>query len=211
MKAIDQGKYGSPGDVLELHEIDKPVVKDDQVLVRVHAAAVAGDDWHIMRGLPYVARMVTGLFKPKNRVPGLDVAGQVEAVGKNAKQFQPGDQPGDEVFGWCRGAFAEYVSVAKDAPALKPANLTLDQAATVPVSAFTALQGLRDEGRIHPGHKVLITGASRGVGTFAVQLAKAFEADETAVCSTRDVDLVGSIGADHVSIAPKRTSPKGPS
>lgn len=207
MKAIDQDKYGSPDDVLELQEIDKPVVKDDQVLVRVHAAAVAGDDWHIMRGVPYVARMVTGLFKPKSRFPGLDVVGQVEVVGKNAEQFQPGD----EVFGWCRGAFAEDVSVSKDALALKPANLTLDQAATVPVSAFTALQGLCDKGRILPGHKVLITGASGGVGTFAVQLAKAFEADETAVCSTRNVDLVGSIGADHLSIAPKGTSPKGPS
>jgi NADPH:quinone reductase-like Zn-dependent oxidoreductase len=195
MKAIVQYKYGSPDDVLELQDIDKPVVKDDEVLVRVHATTVAGDDWHIMRGLPYVARIATGLFRPrKNSVPGRDVAGRVEAVGTNVTQFQPGD----EVFGWCDGAFAEYVSVSEDALALKPANLTLEQAAAVPISAFTALQALRDKGQIQPGQKVLIIGASGGVGTFAVQLAKAFGAEVTGVCSTRNVDMVRSIGADHV-------------
>lgn len=195
MKAIVQYKYGSPDDVLELQDIDKPVAKDDEVLVRVHATSVAGDDWHIMRGLPYVARIVTGLRRPKkNSIPGRDVAGHVEAVGKNVKQFQPGD----EVFGWCNGAFAEYVSVSEDALALKPVNLTLEQAAAVPISAFTALQGLRDRGQIQPGHKVLINGASGGVGTFAVQIAKSFGAEVTGICSTRNVDMVRSIGADQV-------------
>jgi NADPH:quinone reductase-like Zn-dependent oxidoreductase len=194
MKAIVQYKYGSPEDVLELQGIDMPQVTDDEVLVRVHAAAVAGDDWHLMQGLPYVARLATGLFKPKNRVPGRDVAGRVEAAGKNVTHFQPGD----EVFGWCEGAFAEYVSVPKDALALKPANLTLEQAAVVPVSGFTALQAVRDEGQIQPGQKVLIIGASGGVGTFAVQIAKAFGAEVTGVCRTRNADLVRSIGADRV-------------
>jgi len=195
MKAIVQDEYGSPDDVLELQDIDKPVVKDDEVLVRVQASSVAGDDWHIMRGLPYIARIATGLFKPKNSVPRCgDVAGHVEAVGRNVTQFQPGD----EVFGWCNGAFAEYVSVSEDALALKPANLTLEQAAAVPISAFTALQGVRDKGQIQPGQKVLINGASGGVGTFAVQIAKSFGAEVTGVCSTRNVDMVRSIGADQV-------------
>ncbi len=193
MKAIVQEKYGSPDEVLELKDIDQPVVQDEEVLVRVHAAPISGDLWHIMRGLPYLARMATGLLKPKSRVPGYDMAGRVEAVGKNVTQFQPGD----DVFGWCAGAYAEYVAVSEGALALKPTNLTLEQAAAVPISAFTALQGLRDKGRVQPGQKVLITGASGGVGTFAVQLAKSFGAEVTAVCSTRNVDLVRSIGADH--------------
>ena len=194
MKAIVQHKYGSPVDVLELKDIDKPVAKDDEVLVRVHAAPVPGDDWHIVRGWPLLARPAIGLLKPRNTVPGLDMAGHVETVGKNVKQFQPGD----EVFGWCKGAFAEYVSVSEDALALKPANLTFEQAATVPISAFTALQGLRDKGQIQPGQKVLIIGAAGGVGTFAVQIAKSFGAEVTGVCSTRNVDMVRSIGADQV-------------
>jgi NADPH:quinone reductase-like Zn-dependent oxidoreductase len=194
MQAIVQDEYGAPDDVLVLRDIDKPAIDDDEVLLRIQAAAVAGDDWHLVRGLPYIARMVTGLFKPKNRVPGRDVAGRVEAVGKHVTRFQQGD----EVFGWCEGAFAEYAAVSENALALKPANLTLEQAAVVPVSAFTALQALRDEGRIQPGHKVLIIGASGGVGTFAVQIAKSFEAEVTGVCSTRNVDLVRSIGADRV-------------
>lgn len=194
MKAIVQNTYGSPGEVLELQDIDEPMVNDDEVLLRVHASAVAGDDWHLMRGLPYVARLDTGLFKPKNRVPGRDVAGCVERVGKNVTQLQSGD----EVFGWCNGAFAERVSVSKDAIMLKPANLTLTQAAAIPISALTALQALRDKGRVQPGQRVLVIGASGGVGTFAVQLAKAFGAEVTGVCSTSNVDMVRSLGADRV-------------
>jgi len=193
MKAIVQHKYGSY-DLLELQEIDKPIVKDDEVQVRVHAAAVHIGDWLAMRGLPYIARIGYGLLKPKNSVPGLEVAGHVEVLGKNVKQFQPGD----EVFGWCTGGFAEYVSVSEDALVLKPANLTFEQAAAVPISAFAALQALRDEGTVQPGQNVLIIGASGSVGTFAVQLAKAFGAEVTGVCSTRNVDMVRSIGADQV-------------
>ena len=193
MKAIVQYKYGSP-DVLELKEIDKPVVKDDDVLVRVHAAAVNIGDWHLMRGVPYVVRMLVGLLKPKNSVPGMDIAGKVEAVGKNVKQLQPGD----EVFGWCTGAFAEYACAGEDHFVPKPANLTFEQASAVGVSASTALQLLRDQGKVQPGQKVLINGASGGVGTFAVQIAKSFGAEVTGVCSTRNMDMVRSIGADQV-------------
>lgn len=194
MKAIVHDTYGSPDAVLEFRDIDKPVVTDDEVLVRVRAAAVGIGDWLVVSGLPYVARLGYGLRKPKKSVAGFEVAGRIEAVGRNVTQFQPGD----EVFGWCNGAFAEYVAVSADALALKPANLTLEQAAAVPISAFAALQALRDTGQIQPGQTVLIIGASGGVGTFAVQLAKAFGAEVTAVCSTRNVDLVRSIGADHV-------------
>jgi NADPH:quinone reductase-like Zn-dependent oxidoreductase len=192
MKAIVQDKYGSP-DVLELKEIDKPVVTDHEVLVRVRAATArwASD---IPAGLRYIGRIAARLRKPSNDVPGLEMAGQVEAVGKNVKQFQPGD----EVFGWCKGALAEYVSVSEDQLAVKPANLTFEEAAVVPISGFTALQGLRDKGQIEPGQKILIVGASGGVGTFAVQIAKAFGAEVTGVCSTPNLDLVRSIGADHV-------------
>ena len=200
MKAIVQDKYGSV-DVLELKEIDKPAVKDDEVLVRVHAASVHPDVWHAMRGMPYVLRIMgSGLFKPKNPVPGTDMAGRVESVGSNVEQFQPGD----EVFGetatgnqWHNaGAFAEYVSVAEEALALKPANLTFEQAAAVPTSALIALENLRD--RIQPGQKVLINGAGGGLGTFAVQLAKSYGADVTGVDSAGKLDMVRSIGADHV-------------
>jgi NADPH:quinone reductase-like Zn-dependent oxidoreductase len=193
MKAIVQDKFGSPDDLPELKEIDKPVAADDEVLVRVRAAT-ARWAWDIPAGLRYIGRIVVGLSKPRNNVPGLEMAGQVEAVGENVTQFRPGD----EVFGWCKGALAEYVSVPEDKLALKPANLTFAQAAVVPFSGFTALQGLRDKGQIQPGQKVLIIGASGGVGTFAVQIAKSFGAEVTGMCSTKNLDLVRSIGADHV-------------
>jgi NADPH:quinone reductase-like Zn-dependent oxidoreductase len=194
MQAIVQNKYGSPSDVLELQEIDKPPVNDDEVLVQVHAASIHIGDSHMTRGVPYVMRPIFSLNKAKNRVPGTDIAGTVEAVGKSVTKLQLGD----EVFGWCKGAFAEYVAASEDALAPKPANLTFDQAAAVGVSAFTALQALRDQGNVQPGQKVLITGASGGVGTFAVQIARSFGAEVTGVCSTRNVDMVRSIGADHV-------------
>ena len=194
MKAIVQDRYGPP-DVLELKDIDRPEVNDDEVLVRVHAAAVNAADWHFMRGVPYIGRLSFGPLKPRNPVRGRDVAGTVEAVGKNVTQSQPGDEVYAEVD---TGSFAEYTVVAEDALELKPSNLTFEQAATIPVSATTALQGLRDRGRIQPRQKVLINGASGGVGTFAVQLAKSFGAEVTGVCSTSKVDMVRSIGADHV-------------
>ncbi|MET8046255.1 NAD(P)-dependent alcohol dehydrogenase [Streptosporangium sp. NPDC005286] len=194
MKAIVQDRYGSP-DVLELREIDRPVMGDDDLLVRVHAAAVDPGVWHLMTGLPYLARVMGfGFRRPKVRVRGMDVAGRVEAVGGNATRFKPGD----EVFGTCDGAFAEYASARQDSFAPKPANLTFEQAAAVPVSACTALKGLREAGRVQPGQKVLIIGAGGGVGTFAVQLAKAFGAEVTGVCGTTKADLVRSIGADDV-------------
>ena len=194
MKAIVQDIYGSP-DVLQLKEIDKPVVGDDEVLVRVHAAGVDQGVWHLMAGLPYLVRVAgVGLRAPKNPVRGVDVAARVEAVGENVIQFQPGD----EVFGTCRGSFAEYASAREDQLAPKPANLTFEQAAAVPVSGCTALQAVRDRGKVRPGQRVLIIGAGGGVGTFAVQLAKAFGAEVTGVSSTTKVELVRSIGADRV-------------
>ncbi len=194
MKAIVQHKYGSPDDVLELKDIDKPVVGDDDVLVRVHAAGVNIGDCLMITGLPYIMRPAFTMLRPKNSVPGTDVAGHVEAVGKNVKQFQPGD----DVFGWCKSAFAEYACAGEGNFLPKPANSTFEQAAAVGVSAFTALKALRDRGKVQPGQKVLINGASGGVGTFAVQIAKSFGAEVTGVCSTRNVDMVRSIGADHV-------------
>jgi len=194
MKAIVYHKYGSP-DVLELGGVDKPVATDDEVLVRVHASSVNPVDWHSVSGTPYVGRTQLGLLKPKSERLGVDFAGTVEAVGKDVTQFRPGD----DVFGGRDGAFAEYVCVREDrAVVLKPANVTFEQAAAVPVAALTALQGLRDKGQIQPGQKVLINGASGGVGTFAVQIAKALGAEVTGVCSTRNVDAVRSLGADHV-------------
>ncbi|MDQ4149234.1 MAG: NAD(P)-dependent alcohol dehydrogenase [Actinomycetota bacterium] len=194
MRAVVQGIYGSP-DVLELRDIDKPVVEDDDVLVRVHAAAVHPGDCLIMRGLPYVLRLMGfGVRRPRKRVPGFDVAGRVERVGKKVMQFQPGD----EVFGVCKGTLAEYVSVSEDQVALKPANLTLEQAAAVPISGVVALRAVRDHGKVQRGEKVLINGASGGVGTFAVQIAKSLGAEVTGVCSTRNVEMVRSMGADHV-------------
>ena len=194
MKAIVQEEYGLP-DVLELKDIDNPVVGDHDVLVRVHAAAVHPGDYFIMTGVPYVVRLAFGLRKPRNGVPGRDVAGLVEAVGKNVTRFQPGD----EVFGWCTtGVLAEFACAEEGNFAPKPANLTFEQAAAVTVSATAALQALRDKGEVQPGQKVLIAGASGGVGTFAVQIAKSLGAEVTGVCSTRNVDMVRSIGADHV-------------
>jgi len=194
MKAIVQDKYGS-ADVLELTDIDTPVVGDHDVLLRVHAAGAHIGDWHIMTGLPYLIRIMGyGLRGPKARVRGTDVAGRVEALGKDVTQFRLGD----EVFGTCDGSFAEYATARMDKVAPKPANLTFEQAATVPTSGFTALQGLRDVGKIQPGQKVLIIGAAGGVGSFAVQMAKAYGAHVTGVCSTTKVDLVRSIGADDV-------------
>jgi NADPH:quinone reductase-like Zn-dependent oxidoreductase len=194
MRAIVRDTYGSP-DVLELQEIDKPEVADDELLVRVGAASVNPVDWHSLTGTPYIVHLQDGLRTPKSNRLGVDFAGQVEAVGTNVTQFRPGD----EVFGARNGAFAEYVCVREDrGVVLKPAKLTFEQAAAVPVAALTALQGLRDKGQIQPGQKVLINGASGGVGTFAVQIAKALGAETTGVCSTRNVDLVRSLGADHV-------------
>ena len=192
MKAVVQDIYGEPGAVLSVQEIARPVPKDVEVLVRVHAASVHVGDWILVRGVPYLARMAVGVSKPKNRVPGTDIAGTVEAVGGAVTQLRPGD----EVFGWCTGAFAEYACAAEDHLLPKPANLTFEQAAAVGVSATAALQLLR--GKVQAGHRVLINGASGGLGTFAVQIAKALGADVTGVCSTRNVDMVRSIGADHV-------------
>jgi NADPH:quinone reductase-like Zn-dependent oxidoreductase len=193
MKAIVQTRYGSP-DVLQLRDADKPVVKADEVLIRVHAAAVNIGDWHLLRGMPYVVRLVAGLRRPRREIPGLDVAGRVEAVGANVPQFRPGD----EVFGWCNGAFAEYACAAASDLLPKPSNLALEQSVAVGDSAFTALAAVRDQGKVQPGQRVLINGASGGVGTFAVQIAKALGANVTGVCSTANLDLVRSIGADQV-------------
>jgi NADPH:quinone reductase-like Zn-dependent oxidoreductase len=193
MKAIMFTKYGSP-DVLQLAEVEKAAPKENQVLVKVHAASANPLDWHHMRGEPFVARMMEGLLKPKNPKLGADIAGKVEAVGSKVTEFQPGD----EVFGVCAGGFAEYACAAETKLALKPANVSFAAAAASPVVGFTALQGLRDKGEIKTGQKVLINGASGGVGTFAVQIAKSFGAEVTGVCSTRNLDMVRSIGADHV-------------
>lgn len=193
MKAIVYHKYGSP-DVLELQELDKPVAKDDEVLVRVRAASVNPAEWYAVTGL-LIGRLDLGWLKPKNTRLGADFAGVVEAVGTNVTRFQVGD----EVFGGRKGAFAEYVTVREDrAVVLKPANVTFEQAAAVPTAAITALQGCRDVGQIQSGQRVLINGAAGGVGTFAVQIAKAFGAQVTGVCSTRNVEMVRSLGADHV-------------
>jgi NADPH:quinone reductase-like Zn-dependent oxidoreductase len=198
MKAMVYHEYGSP-DVLELQEIGEPVVNDDQVLVKVQAAAVNFGDWSLLRGKPFVVRLMTkGLLKPKNTILGADIAGRVEAVGGNAKQFQPGDEVFGDISACGFGGFAEYVSVPENALALKPANISFEEAAAVPMAGVVALQGLRDQGGIQAGQKVLIVGASGGNGSFAVQIAKSFGAEVTGVCSTRNVGLVRSIGADHV-------------
>src|SRR6266849_9941476 len=192
MKAIVRTQYGPP-DVLQFTEVAKPTPRDSEVLIKLYAASVNQLDLFHMRGAPLI-RLIPGLRTPKHKVLGCDIAGRVEAVGRHVKQFQPGD----EVFGVCRGAFAEYACVIEDKLALKPANLSFEDAAAVPIAAITALQGLRDKGRIQRGQKVLVDGASGGVGTFAVQIAKSFAADVTAVCSTRNVDRARTIGADHV-------------
>jgi NADPH:quinone reductase-like Zn-dependent oxidoreductase len=194
MNAVVQDRYGSP-DVLELRDIDRPVIGDNDVLIRVHAAGLDPSVLHLMTGTPYLVRLMGyGLRRPKSAVRGNDVAGRIEAVGANVAQLRPGD----EVFGVCAGSFAEYARARQDKVAPKPTNLTFEQAAAVPISGFTALQALRDKGNVRDGDTVLITGAGGGVGTFAVQLAKAFGADVTGVCSTSKVDLVRSIGADAV-------------
>ena len=198
MKAIVYTQYGAPSDVLHFKEVERPTPSDNEVLIKVHAASINAAEWHLVRADPFLARFATGLLKPKNTIPGADVAGRVEAVGRSVKLFRPGDEVfGDlSACGW--GAFAEYVCANENALALKPANMTFEQAAAVPLAAVTALQGLRDKGQIKAGQKVLINGASGGVGTFAVQIAKAFGAEVTAVCSTTKVDMVRSLGADRV-------------
>ena len=196
MKAIVYTKYGSP-DVLELKEVEKPTPKENEVLIKVRAASVNPLDWHYLRGKPLFMRLMgAGLLKPKNKILGVDIAGRVETVGRKVKQLQPGD----EVFGGGEflGGFAEYVCVSENKLALKPANITFEEAAAVPIAAVTALQGLRDKGQIQQGQKVLINGAGGGVGTFAVQIAKSFGAEVTGVCSTSKVEIVRSIGADRV-------------
>lgn len=193
MNGIIQSGFGPPTDVLKLGAVDMPVVGDDGVLVRVRAASIHIGDVYGMRGLPKVMRPVFRSIRPKNGVAGTDMAGLVEAVGKNVSSLQPGD----EVFGSCQGAFVEYATSKEEALAVKPDNVTLEHASAIGVSAFTALQALRDHGNVQAGQKVLITGASGGVGTFAVQIAKSMGAEVTGVCSTRNIDLVRSIGADH--------------
>ncbi len=198
MKAIVHKKYGSP-DFLEFREVEKPIPKNEEVLVKIQAASINYGDKALVRGKPFLVRLMGyGLLKPKYAIPGGDIAGRVEAVGKNAKQFQPGDEVFGDIGECGFGAFAEYVAVPENVLVLKPVNLTFEEAAVVPQAAVVALQGLRDNGHIQPGQKVLINGASGGVGTFAVQIAKAFGAEVTAVCSTRNLDLARSIGADHI-------------
>ncbi len=194
MKAVVHTKYGSP-DVLQVKDVDKPTPGDDEVLIRIHAASVNAYDWHFLTADIFLIRfMGGGLLKPKDTRLGADIAGRIEAVGKNIRQFQPDD----EVFGMVRGGFAEYTCAREDALVAKPSNLSFEEAAAVPMAAITALQGLRDEGQIQAGQKVLINGASGGVGTFAVQIARSFGAHVTAVCSTRNVEQARSLGADHV-------------
>jgi NADPH:quinone reductase-like Zn-dependent oxidoreductase len=193
MKAIVYHSYGSP-DVLKYEEVEKPTAGEDEVLIKVRAASVNPYDWHFIRGEPYLLRLMAGLQRPKESRLGVDVAGQVEAVGKSVTEFKSGDQ----VFGTCTGAFAEYARSSEPALIVKPDNITFEQAASVPIAAYTALQGLRDKGHIQAAHRVLINGAAGGVGTFAVQIAKSFGAEVTGVCSARNVDLVRAIGADRV-------------
>jgi len=193
MKAIVHNRYGS-SEVLEYKEIDPPVVRDDDVLLRVHAASVNAGDLFAMRGSPWLARLSTGLPRPKDHVLGWDAAGVVEAIGKNVTRFKPGEA----VYCACSSSFADYVRASENTVAFKPASLTFEQAAAVPTAGLAALQGLRDVGKVQPGQKVLINGASGGVGTFAVQIAKALGAEVTGVCSTRNVAMVRTLGADHV-------------
>ena len=198
MKAIVCTQYGPP-DTLKLEEVSKPTPGDDEVLMEVHAASVNFSTVAFVTGKPFGVRLMGGgLFKPKHRIPGAEVAGRVEAVGRNVKQFQPGDEVFGDLSACGRGGYAEYVSAPENTLALKPADITFEEAAVVPETALDALQGLRDKGQIQPGQKVLIHGASGGIGTFAVQIAKYFGAEVTGVCSTRNLDMVRSIGADHV-------------
>ena len=198
MKAMVYHRYGSP-DMLELEEVPKPIPKDDEVLIKVQAASVNPLDWHFLRATPFFGRLAMGLLKPRRKILGADLAGRVESVGGNVKQYKPDDEIFGSIFSYGYvGAFAEYVCLTENALVPKPDITTFEEAAAVPVAAVTALQGLRDKGQIQPGQKVLINGASGGVGTFAVQIAKSFGAEVTGVCSTRNMDMVRSIGADHV-------------
>ncbi|MEL6556119.1 MAG: NAD(P)-dependent alcohol dehydrogenase [Cyanobacteria bacterium J06621_11] len=198
MKAIVQSEYGS-ADVLRLEELEKPMASDHEVLVRVRGAGVHAGDWHLMRGTPFLIRLIFGgILKPKLKTIGTDIAGQVEAVGKDVQQFQPGDDVFGDLSDYGFGAFAEYISVPEQALVAKPIHLSYEEAATVPVSGLAALQALRDFGEVKPGQRVLINGASGGVGSFAVQLAKVFGAEVTAVCSTRKVEMVKALGADYI-------------
>jgi len=198
MKAMVYTQYGSP-EVLHLKEVEKPIPKDNEVLIKIHAASINAADWYLLKGEPFFVRLMAGgLQKPKNTILGADIAGKVEAVGKNVKAFQPGDEVFGDTSGCGLGGFAEYVSVPEDVLVLKPTSVTFEEAAAVPLAGVTALQGLRDNGKIQAGQKVLINGASGGVGTFALQLAKVFGAEVTAVCSAKNVEMVRSIGADHV-------------
>ena len=194
MKALVQERYGEPRDVLTVQQVDAPVPRDGEVLVRVRVASVHIGDVHGIRGVPSLFRPMYGLRRPKVRIPGTDIAGTIEAVGTGATELKPGD----EVFGWCTGAFAEYACAGADGLVPRPADLSFEHASALGVSAMVALQALRDHGHVQPGQRVLINGASGGVGTFAVQIAKAYGAEVTGVCSTRNLDMVRSIGADHV-------------
>jgi len=197
VKAVVCTKYGSP-DVLQLREVEKPTPRDNEVLTRVHAASVNSWDWDILRGTPFVNRLMFGILKPRTGILGCDIAGRVEAVGKNAKQFQPGDEVFGDISGCGWGGFAEYVCARENVLALKSASMTFEEAAAVPQAALLALQGLRNKGHIQPGQKVLINGAGGGAGTFAVQIAKSFGAEVTGVDSTSKLDMLRSIGADQV-------------
>ena len=197
MKAIVYTEYGSP-DALQFKDIEKPTPIDDEVLVKIYAASVNAADIHLLRADPFLVRLTSGLLKPKNEILGADIAGRVEAVGSNVKQFKPGDEVFGDISGCRWGGFAEFVCARENALVLKPANISFEEAAAVPMAAVTALQGLRNKGQIHSGEKVLINGASGGVGTFAVQIAKSFGAEVTGVCSTGKVEMVCSIGADQV-------------
>lgn len=197
MKAIMYEKYGTP-DVLQLREIDKPKPKANEVLIKVHTASINAADWHLLTADIFLVRFMMGLFKPKFNILGTDVAGRVEAIGADVRQFKVGDAVFGDIFGHGGGSLAEYVTAPEGALALKPSTLSFEEAAAAPLAAITALQGLRDEGQIQSGQKVLIQGASGGVGTFAVQIARSFGAEVTAVCSSRNVEMVRSLGADHV-------------
>ncbi|MFL7891433.1 MAG: NAD(P)-dependent alcohol dehydrogenase [Anaerolineales bacterium] len=197
MKAIVYSRYGQP-DVLQHKELEKPVPDPDQVLVKVYAASINYGDWGLLRGKPFLLRLDSGLLSPKNQVLGGDIAGRVEAIGSQVKQFQPGDDVFGDLSGFGRGGFAEYVAVPEEVLAHKPNNLSYAESAAVPMAGVTALQGLRDIGKIQPGYSVLVNGASGGVGSFAVQIAKSFGAEVTAVCSTKNLGVARSIGADQV-------------
>jgi NADPH:quinone reductase-like Zn-dependent oxidoreductase len=197
MQAIVYTEYGPP-DVLELKEVEIPTPEDDEVLVRVHAASVNSWDWGLLRGTPFVNRLMFGLLKPKTRILGCDIAGKVEAIGRNVQQLQPGDEVFGDISGGDWGGFAEYVCARENVLALKSASMTFEEAAAIPQAGVLALQGIRDKGQIQPGQKVLINGAGGGSGTFAVQIAKSFGAEVTGVDSTRKLDMLRSIGADHV-------------